>query len=521
MKGRTPYVHSFAASSRSGIPQFWSKESYINIFTGGLTINLIHLFIFKEQPRMVQRHERYGFLYSICGTTQQQPMALYAFSPIRLDELICPCKDCLFMLDGGNSNDENTSPIQNDHVKGSPKILYLILRLNDVAHGRPLKYKLLTANLCLFEARDITGQYPHWKKHPVISHKKSRDSPVDLRVYFSHSSELDDICPNPRENVASTIDYMSNIIRSLQSLKDVVVPNENTLDQYILGYIREHHQLHFSIKGVWQQILPAVSNHTGLAAIRNICRTNVAANPIRESTHAILHSHPSLQDKISSDYYSIRIPYEQWVRQRHYYILSSLDIREALYKSSSSVPVAPRKVFEEGQHPTDSAYEPFPQVQFREREIDSYYKNAGDYLRGLYYCRRSTRREANDYALLQLYLVVNWEWRHDTETTWHRTEHANYPDAASRSSTPPVFHPGVDVHVRAPWGQVEAFIQEELKEILPPLTALMDAYQPPLSFDQACDLVLAGSTEEQKLIGVPKIIGGVRMDGSTHRVEIL
>lgn len=77
------------------------------------------------------------------------------------------------------------------------------------------------------------------------------------------------------------------------------------------------------------------------------------------------------------------------------------------------------------------------------------------------------------------------------------------------------------IHYRAPLERVLSFLGRGLEEFLPPMRALMGAYRPPLTAERGLNLVLAECTEEQKSIGVPKVIGGVEMDGSADQIEIL
>ncbi|KAJ4988854.1 hypothetical protein SVAN01_05661 [Stagonosporopsis vannaccii] len=55
-----------------------------------------------------------------------------------------------------------------------------------------------------------------------------------------------------------------------------------------------------------------------------------------------------------------------------------------------------------------------------------------------------------------------------------------------------------------------------------PSTALMDAYQPLPTVGQARDTVLAGCSGGQKLLRVPRVIGGSRRMGArTYQVDVL
>jgi len=49
----------------------------------------------------------------------------------------------------------------------------------------------------------------------------------------------------------------------------------------------------------------------------------------------------------------------------------------------------------------------------------------------------------------------------------------------------------------------------------------MNSYDPPLKMEAAWNMIKTGPTEEQELIGTPKEFGGLVIDGSVCRVEIL
>jgi hypothetical protein len=64
-------------------------------------------------------------------------------------------------------------------------------------------------------------------------------------------------------------------------------------------------------------------------------------------------------------------------------------------------------------------------------------------------------------------------------------------------------------------------LKKDLEFFILALDPIRGSYTPRLSLEAACTLVMKGATKEQKFIGVPKKFGGMIIDGSTHRVEIL
>ncbi|KAJ4992426.1 heterokaryon incompatibility protein HET-6-like protein [Stagonosporopsis vannaccii] len=74
---------------------------------------------------------------------------------------------------------------------------------------------------------------------------------------------------------------------------------------------------------------------------------------------------------------------------------------------------------------------------------------------------------------------------------------------------------------RVPLHQVSAAIQEKLGDLLPLFQVIMQAFDPPLSMEEAWDLVMDHTTEEQRSEGMEKNIGGLKLDGSTVQIEIL
>lgn len=538
IEGRELCVHSFAVDLESSLaqPPPWLQNSHVNRLTGGLVLDLVHLFTFEEKPRLLSQQKHLGFLFSIQGTSSHQSMALYMFSPVRLDELIRPHQDRLFMMEGGRHESVGSRAIFDDHVINHPGILYLVLRSDHAARGRPLKSKLLTANLSLFEARAVKSQRVHRNKHCVFSHKMSRDGPDGMRLHFDDRLRLDNTCPDPRENIGSIIDYISNVLKSLQSPEVLPLkPVHSEPYSYFLDRAQKHYRLHFSLKGVWQQLLPGCSQDAVLLALRNVFRAalaEVTEETVDQDFSEAIIGAASLQTTISSKHYSIRIPHDQWTLYKNYYLLETLDFAQARRVCSiySEKQLEPMSEVRDSLRAVETVDEPpTPKPKWSQDVVDAiqfhHYARLPRYYFDYWLREREPKRhEHGDYTLLQLYLALDWEWRPATEPDWCRTADANILSLASRRRRPPhtpVVQPGVDVLVRVRLEKVEVFLLEQVQDLLPPLQALMGAYQPPLSFEQAWEMVLAGPTEEQRRRGVPKVIGGVEMDGSMFQVEIV
>ncbi|KAJ8105694.1 hypothetical protein OPT61_g10025 [Boeremia exigua] len=480
----TPVIHSFASDSDGMKLGSWSQGSYINRATGGLVVNVRHLFVFEKKPRYIQNNDRFGFLFSIHDATPDQPMALYAFSSVRLDNLVCPHQDRLVMIDCSVPRTGDGSHICMDHMQGNPGVMYLVLRSEPLEHGNPLRSRLLTADLFLFEAREVVWERPHWKIHRRIPHSIVSRS---ARLKFGSKSATNDICPDPRESVACAIDSLSHTFRSVHLFKSLQIPtDESSIYRCVLETIYEYHKTYFSIKGTWQQIFPNLLKNSDVSdTVRKLCRAALSQQSTRELKETLLASNSGLQAAIHAGYYSIRFSHDEWARAQCYYIFSHRRVPTSLLRKN----------------------------MYSDEQFFRSISDAEEYLCDICREQKLDRRIKDDYALLQLYVAVDWEWRLDSDSTWHKAAPAQYLFSA-KPIYEPDFDRGVDILLRAPYAQVEAFLMEEMEEFLPPLEALINAYSPPLDLDTAWEMVLAGSTEEQKLIGVPKIIGGVKMDGA-------
>lgn len=68
---------------------------------------------------------------------------------------------------------------------------------------------------------------------------------------------------------------------------------------------------------------------------------------------------------------------------------------------------------------------------------------------------------------------------------------------------------------------IAKFMTKIMEGVLPYVLGIRDAYDPPLEVDTILDMLRKGPQEEQESIGLPKVVGGMKVDGSTYRVTIL
>lgn len=96
-------IYTFGSRLGSRRSNNWSQESYVDANTDSLVLKMVHLHCFDEYPRFLQIHESAGHLFMFANTfSMQHPQqdALYLTSILRLDEVIHPHEDHLFMIDG-------------------------------------------------------------------------------------------------------------------------------------------------------------------------------------------------------------------------------------------------------------------------------------------------------------------------------------------------------------------------------------------------------------------------------------
>ncbi|KAJ8111745.1 hypothetical protein OPT61_g5731 [Boeremia exigua] len=129
-------------------------------------------------------------------------------------------------------------------------------------------------------------------------------------------------------------------------------------------------------------------------------------------------------------------------------------------------------------------------------------------------------------AMMPLASPVPWvpEWEHPKIEDMASYECALQTSGLNTSAVQMLGSNGIDsrgYRLRVSLSQVLACITRQVDEIVPHLSAIMEAFDPPLRIDEACRSAVDGGTPEQRSRGAAKHIGGVKVDWSLVRVEIL
>ncbi|KAF2743319.1 hypothetical protein M011DRAFT_480894 [Sporormia fimetaria CBS 119925] len=177
------------------------------------------------------------------------------------------------------------------------------------------------------------------------------------------------------------------------------------------------------------------------------------------------------------------------------------------------------------------------ELKFKDKEWSEY---AQEYyfLENILLCA-SSQSERLPVYLGGTYLKLGWEWRYEGVAQWQKVLSMDYrelfgileslwdgkdpsplatdsPDHSNQLAVP-----NRDVLVRAPLSLVAKELMDKLWRALVIVAKIRAAYDPPLEMDAVYDLISQGITDEQEDIGVPKVLGGIKMDGSTYEVQIL
>lgn len=117
--------------------------------------------------------------------------------------------------------------------------------------------------------------------------------------------------------------------------------------------------------------------------------------------------------------------------------------------------------------------------------------------------------------------TARWEWKYASDKRWRKTDEHLYDEATYTSgSMDEMGTRKEDVYVRVPliWNMEKLYAG--LKTAIDCMRLIIDTYDPPLDLDALVKMVKDGLTEEQRHVGTPKEIGGVKIDGSTYRIGI-
>ncbi|KAF3041676.1 hypothetical protein E8E12_003783 [Didymella heteroderae] len=471
-------IYTFAASLLDPRTMTWHQEAYIRATTGALSINLVHLLKFDKEPTLVHSHQKYGCFFTLLDNHQEVSDCLYMTSNHRLDQSIQPESDHLFMLDGGTWDHE----IKDRKTLTNNNLMFLVLRADRPDLRVPRRFRLVTADVFLFRVQQKPKDYLYWKSHHMIKH----DS-VASRVQHEDGPGLEDSVACAVRSILDQVEYLANGDHSREQ-------NRTSRPKRTPDVVRQHQGKYFRLEGVWQQIFPGIVSVGGLSrALLGLVRAMHLEKPplLREVlVEAILQGNENVRADTDGDYIVLTIDADDWRSGiKHYYLLPVLTADEP------------------------EAYE----SQYR------YIKN------GRHALPRPRRFKPADTAFMELYFEIDWEWRwkgsHYVEN-WRPIAEWNLPGYRRRRFLSLIKRTlkeesQAEVRVRARKDQIYDYIVRDLCHMMPPLRAIMRAYEPRLSIDDTWRLVENGETKAQRRMGLPKTIGGVKMDGSTYRVEIL
>ncbi|KAF3036618.1 hypothetical protein E8E11_004057 [Didymella keratinophila] len=391
-------VYCLAASLLDPRTTTWHREAYIRATTGALSINLVHLLKFDKLPRLVRNHQKYGWFYSLLDAYQEAPDCLYMASSCRLDQIIQPGSDHLFMLDGGTWK----YGIKDKKSLTKNNVMFLVLRANQPDLRIPRTFKLLTADVYLFHVQRKQYNHRYWKTHYMIEH----DS-VASRTEREDGPGLEDSITCAIKSISDQVDYLIRGDRISDAART-------------LAFFRAHQSKYFRLAGVWQQIFPGHAPKSAALAQRGDCIV-------------------------------LTINATDWrKRLQHYYLLPQL-----------------------------LGDEPGPyESQYRAVKNDRYA------------LPRSQRFKPAHTAFMELYFEIDgWKGSKYAEG-WRKTAEKNIPGYRRRKISSLVKwsingKSNEDVRVRARKNQVVDYIVRDLVHMMPPLRAMMKAYEPCLSIE-AC-----------------------------------
>lgn len=247
-----------------------------------MVIRALHLHTFEARLHLVGTVNTSDHIFAIRSscTTQEKDLR-YITSPIRLDNIVCPGKDDLFMIDGGilGSLASIGTQMWQDHVAGSPPVLFLILRHNGTEHGRIKQYKLVTARMYVLAASPVW-----WEPRSKVQ----GNSPSELHNEDTEGDAID------------FIRFRAN--RLLYPALDLRYPATSRLKCVHLHEALSDYASKLSIKLVWQQIFPIVNQHEQLCEILvALCKATSCSDAALEMRRIILQANWDVRPRISAN----------------------------------------------------------------------------------------------------------------------------------------------------------------------------------------------------------------------------
>jgi hypothetical protein len=477
-------------------PKPWHVGARVCSVTGALALNLTHFFTFESQPSFICKNDRWGCLFGVCSSTRSRDgqTELQLTSHSRLDTIIVPGRDHLFCL----------AP-----ETGTP-LMYLLLRKANTSSQQSPKFRLVASDVYLFEAKTERTDKLDWP--PRYAGKRYLGLPGPLGYSHLHLCDI-------RALQVSVGTCLEGILEK---------KNRMVITNAFSGINEDGHLPRAQMVGLmsqyflvpnWQQLFPSLFNTENLdslffSLLRAFCppdrftedaiaRISVNDETIMWSISEIyLETNRKHRATLNEGFVELKFTNEEWSEYiRDFYILFDLN---------DLIPVS--------YWPSDS-----PQMMLYPKFLNK---------------------------VVEHYLTLDWEWKHDGATKWCEAEYrsrSDYfglfsdetgppfvafdyqktwePNNAFKSrppySVPQSDRDGHDVVVRISIQSVVKFLIDELREILHLSKQISDTYDPPLEFDSVLDMIRQGPTEEQLNMSVPKWLGGVKVDGSAYQVEII
>lgn len=246
------------ASVRSGNwGSLWHENSYVNASTGALALNLIHLFRFDKRPRLVQMDQESDHIYVV---DESESDRLYMTSQLRLDEIVQPGLDHMFLISGA---ERTLSGVDYNEHTGN-RILYLILRPTADVTGSSPRFRLLTAETFLLEVMHTDDPNVwRWDRCETISHSC-------LLPFLPEGNNLNDKSSpvDPTHSVAKTITSVAEDLAwhawGMELIKNWYKTKRDDWDNEDRDWKQQR---------IWQQIFPNISDRTYMAnAVLALCQ---------------------------------------------------------------------------------------------------------------------------------------------------------------------------------------------------------------------------------------------------------
>lgn len=438
-------------------------DATVDRASGKLSINLIHMFVFVDQPSL---KERCGSL-NVYGLPvrdskgQETESNLSLVVPGGLD--IQPHQDHLFILDPGSGC---VLGLPGKHWNIHP-VTYLILREYADGPSTP-NFKLITSRVRLFEG-DLVLQ----DDMRTLQRDDRRDSESWSTVGRVSGYTLNKI----RTSVATVLASIQKQMRSLKHHEgyEILLPVSTN---------------RFFLQPEWQQFLPHVEDEDSmLHTVLVLCQALHEKREQKEERESpntrlqrsflacierMFHAEVVREGDYGETFIKLTLDYQKWTARTRYYCM---------------LPEQQRGV------PTSGLFCGF-------ENITEFWK------------------------MRNLLDKIKWEWKFESDEHWQAVPHSPGEDQYRELLEPPrkrtrMLPPEERVCVRAKINPILEGLRMLVRHTVRLYGMVVEAYDPPPDLETLAGWIKNGPTEEQTNKGVPKYIGGVRVDGSVCRVGIL